>query len=99
MNNLRPIGEDDLAEYARHAIEMVAYENAEHKVAFFMTDGINAHSHKYYASLVEIAKSKGVKLIGISFNTALHPAMPNGILVKSSTELATALVKELEKLF
>ena len=98
-NKLSPSGEDDLAEYARQAIEMVAYENAEHKVAFFMTDGINAHSHNYYASLVEIAKAKGVKLIGISFNTPLHPAMPNGVSVRSSMELATALIKELEKLF
>jgi hypothetical protein len=48
---------------------------------------------------VEIAKAKGVKLIGISFNTPLHPAMPNGVSVRSSMELATALIKELEKLF
>lgn len=94
-----PQGGDDLAEYARHAIAMVENENAEHKVAFFMTDGMNSFSHEYYASLNELAKAKGVKLIGISFGVALDKAMPNGIFVKDSKELAKAMVKELEKLF
>lgn len=94
-----PRGGDDLAEYARHAIAMVENESAEYKVAFFMTDGMNSYSHEYYNSLNELAKAKGVKLIGISFGVALNKLMPNGILVNDSNELAKAMVKELEKLF
>lgn len=99
LARLNPHDGDDLAEYARHAIAMVEHENAQHKVAFFMTDGVNNYSHLYYQSLAEQAKAKGVKLIGISYCTPLNKAMPNGIYVEDSKQLASAILKELEKLF
>ena len=99
LAQLQPHHGDDIAVYGRMAINMVESVNAEHKVAFFLTDGINEFSYQYFQSLNELAISKGVKLIGISFNTPLNESLPNNIFCKSARDLTKAVVKELEKLF
>ena len=100
VSNLRCDDGTDISLYARASIYMLESIEAEHKVAFFLTDGCD-YSFQYYArSLNELAKSKGIKLVGIAFADKSTDVsyFPNGVACTDVKELGQVIYKHLESL-
>jgi hypothetical protein len=89
-----------IADYARASIFMLENVQAENKVAFFLTDGADYWSSDYYHSLNELAKSKGIKLVGIAFTTDKSSGedLPNGVAVADTKKLGDVIFKHLESI-
>ena len=101
LAQLSPNSGTNCADYARASIKMLESINAEHKVAFFLTDGEDHWSRDYYRSLDELAKSMRIKLVGIAFSMdkGLKDVLPNGCVVKNTKELGEVIFRHLESLF
>jgi len=90
----------DISLYARASIFMLENVQAEHKVAFFLTDGMDWDFRLYSQSINELAKAKGIKLVGIAFADARTDVrhFPNGVACTDVEELGKIIYKHLESI-
>ena len=90
-------GGTNIATYADTAIKMVARQNAQNKVAIYMTDGC-CGSTRYLKSLEQIAKRQGITLVGVvmggDWGASDHP---NGVYAKDGVELGKVILGHLAK--
>lgn len=98
VSNLSAYSGTDIRFYARASIYMLENIEAEHKIAFFLTDGDDWQFPDYAYSLNELAKSKGITLVGIAFTTKKDvDHLPNGVSCTDTKELGDIIFKHLEK--
>ena len=98
ITRLSPFSGTDISFYARASIYMLENIEADHKIAFFLTDGEDWQFEQYAYSLNELAKSKNITLVGIAFTQ--NPKvdhLPNGVFCTDTKQLGDIIFKHLEK--
>ena len=72
---------------------MVEEIDADHKVAFFLTDG-ECGTKRYLESLRLQALEKGIKLVGIGLGVK-GDGLPNGMTGRSAADIAPSMMDHL----
>jgi hypothetical protein len=97
-NKLRKVrcgGGTSIVCYGETALDLVSSSEAEHRIAFFLTDGED-NEKCYLESMRLQALTQGIKLVGVGLGRA-GSDLPNGICGQSALEIAPRMMGHLEK--
>ncbi len=82
--------------YAETAIDLVSQSDADHRIAFFLTDGED-YEKAYLESMRQQALAQGIKLVGIGLGVS-GDRLPNGISGSCALDIAPRMMDHLDRI-